>query len=425
MSHQLAVTAMAAVLPGHMEELRRILKSFATSDGTAGRLAFGKIPTVHFARLFTLEETTDLDGRPLPGRLVFMSDIDAPLDKYLDDLFEVSGDALDGVFGCCEGFPEQRPLTNEDRAAFLRRLMVEVGAMYVNTVGRTAEQVHQEAELRSAIEGFLDRPEHDFSGLGAAEIQARIRDYVESLEGMRWSRTPAARPSLAWRIKETLHLVAVPLLLLILLPALIIVLPVWILLIRIHELRDEPTREKPDERRVQELAALEDHVVQNQFTAIGYMKPGPVRRLTTIALLRLANYGTRHVFNRGRLTGVKTIHFARWVWLDDKKRLVFASNYDGSLESYMDDFIDKVAWGLNAIFSNGVGYPKTSWLVRGGATNEQMFKNFLRLRQLPTEFWYSAYSGLTAQNIENNAHIRAGLFANLNEREAEEWLRRL
>ncbi len=416
---------MAEVLPGRMEEVRRILKSFTNGDQTTGTLAFSKIPTVHFARLFTIEETSDLDGNPLPGRLVFMSDIDAPLDKYVDDLFEAGGDALDGAFECCEGFPATRPLTNADRAAFLRHHMVEPAAMYVNTVGRTAEQVHQEAELRNAIEGFLDRPEHDFSQLGAREVQARIRDYVESQEGVRWSRIPAASPSPAWRFREILHLVAVPLLLLVLLPVLIVVLPIWIVLIRLHELRDASSSEKPDEGRVQELAALEDHIVQNQFTAMGHMKPGPVRRLTTIALLRLANYGTRHIFNRGRLTGVKTIHFARWVFLDDKKRLVFVSNYDGSLESYMDDFIDKVAWGLNAIFSNGVGYPKTSWLVRGGATNEQMFKDFLRVRQLPTEFWYSAYPQLTAQNIENNAHIRAGLFANLNEREAEEWLRRL
>ena len=67
---------------------------------------------------------------------------------------------------------------------------------------------------------------------------------------------------------------------------------------------------------------------------------------------------------------MKTIHFARWVFIDGKRRMFFASNYDGSLESYMDDFIDKVAWGLNLVFSNGVGYPRTSWLVRGGARNE-------------------------------------------------------
>ena len=63
---------------------------------------------------------------------------------------------------------------------------------------------------------------------------------------------------------------------------------------------------------------------------------------------------------------MKTIHFARWVFIDGKRRMFFASNYDGSLESYMDDFIDKVAWGLNLVFSNGVGYPRTQ-LARASA----------------------------------------------------------
>ena len=81
---------------------------------------------------------------------------------------------------------------------------------------------------------------------------------------------------------------------------------------------------------------------------------------------------------------MKTIHFARWVFLDDGRRVFFASNYDGSLESYMDDFIDKIAWGLNIVFSNGVGYPRTRWLVLDGARDELAFKDYLRLHQVPT-----------------------------------------
>jgi hypothetical protein len=261
--------------------------------------------------------------------------------------------------------------------------------------------------------------------LSSAEAHSRIRTYVESEESLRWAKRGHSRPTLRWRVGETLHLVGVPLLLLVLLPILIVVVPVWIGLLRLRELRDKAANDKPDERRVQELTALEDHVVQNQFGAVGYVKPGFLRMTTLRVVLWLVNYTTRHIFNRGRLTGVKTIHFARWVFLDDRRRLVFASNYDGSLESYMDDFIDKVAWGLNAVFSNGVGYPKTKWLVGGGANDEQMFKNYLRTHQLATEFWYSAYPHLTAQNIENNTHIREGLFHDLNEKEAEEWLRRL
>src|SRR5262249_57813839 len=106
------------------------------------------------------------------------------------------------------------------------------------------------------------------------------------------------------------------------------------------------------------------------------------------------NFPTRHIYNRGRLARVTTIHFARWVFLDGKRRLLFASNYDGSLESYMDDFINKVGWGLNLVFSNGVGYPRTDWLVLGGAKDEQKFKRFIRRHELATEGWDKAHPGL-------------------------------
>ena len=74
---------------------------------------------------------------------------------------------------------------------------------------------------------------------------------------------------------------------------------------------------------------------------------------------------------------VSTIHFARWVFLNRKKRLRFASNYDGSLESYMDDFINKVGSGLNVVFGNGIAYPRTRWMV----LDEQDQKDQVRFAQ--------------------------------------------
>ncbi len=73
----------------------------------------------------------------------------------------------------------------------------------------------------------------------------------------------------------------------------------------------------------------------------------------------MLSFSTRQIYTRGRLARVGTIHFARWVFMDNKRRLLFGSNYDGSLDSYMDDFINKVAFGLNLVFSNGIGYPRT------------------------------------------------------------------
>jgi hypothetical protein len=122
---------------------------------------------------------------------------------------------------------------------------------------------------------------------------------------------------------------------------------------------------------------------------------------------------------------VKTIHFARWTFIDGGRRVVFASNYDGSQESYMDDFIDKVAWGLNAVFSNGAGYPPTRWLLFGGARNERAFKHLLRVRQVVSPVWYTAYPNLTALNIANNSALRSGLLGELSEPEAAGWLGRL
>jgi len=103
--------------------------------------------------------------------------------------------------------------------------------------------------------------------------------------------------------------------------------------------------------------------------------------------------------------------------------MVFFSNYDGTVESYMDDFINKAGFGLNAVFSNGIGYPRTNWLVRDGCRDEQKYKDFLRRHTLPTQAWYKAYPGLTAVDLERNGRIRQGLESpSMSEQETREWL---
>jgi hypothetical protein len=103
--------------------------------------------------------------------------------------------------------------------------------------------------------------------------------------------------------------------------------------------------------------------------------------------------------------------------------LLFASNYDGSLDSYMDDFINKVAFGLNLVFSNGIGYPRTRFLVLDGASDEQAFKNYIRRHQFPTEVWYKAYPDLSAADLARNRRIREGFERRtMTETEARAWL---
>ncbi len=415
MKQQFAVTIAARVRPGETAALQDLLASMGDGVANGSVLDLGALTDVHFARLFLLEETTDLDGQPIPASLVYLSDFDVSREEHLAELAAAPG--LDDVFGRCEGY------TAGDRIGFLHAHAIKEQARYVNTPGRGVDQIRRESELREALERYLDSSA--LQDADPLETRAQLLEHVRSDQSLAWALEPEPRPSLGWGIREAVHLLAIPFGLFLLTPLFVVAAPFYAILLRRHERADVAENLIPDEETVQTLAALEDHVVQNPFTAIGFVKPGPFRRMTIIGVLNGIAFAARHVFNRGSLAGVKTIHFARWVFLDDGRRVFFASNYDGSLESYMDDFIDQISWGLNIVFSNGYGFPKTRWLVLDGSRDELAFKHYLRRHQVPTRVWHSAYPRLTAANVARNEQIRNGLQGEMGREEAAQWLQLL
>lgn len=414
---QVAVTVIAEVREGRARALEQQLRSMGDGVSNERVIAFGDLPGVHFARLVLVPPEDPRDA----STLILMSDVDGAQDDHLAELAERQGEGLDAVFTHCNGYPEV-PAPVPARLAFLRARAVRADTSYVNRPGRTVEQVRDEALLRDAIQSYLDSARDELERCSAQEARARVQAFVAGDPQLAFARAPAPLPDLGERVRDTLDLLRLPAAVLALSPLLILAAPPWIALLRIHERRDPAPDIRPDPAHVAMIADLEDHLAQNSFTALGRVKPGPFRRLTSTALLWVADWATPHLYRNADLAGVKTIHFARWVFLDDKRRLVFASNYDGSLETYMGDFIDKVAWGLNAIFSNGVGYPRTNWLFFDGAWNEEAFKHYIHTHQLPAHVWYSAYGNLTNANIEQNARIRAGLHGSMSATEAERWL---
>jgi hypothetical protein len=422
---QSALTIVARVRQESVEDLRTLLAGMQADPGGNGVLPFARLRGVHFARLVLLDADTDLAGRAVPPQLVFLSDVDGPLDRHLDELVDATGDGIDRVFGFCEGYPVNGAATRQQRLGFLRARMVKSAAVYVNTIGRTLEQIREEARLREAIEEFLDREPRRWREADPGAVRAAVQGYVQGERGLRWALQPERSPTLLERIRLRVQLVATVAGLLLVSPLTLLLLPFWLVGLRLHERADKACPVRTPDARVQQLAAGEDLLVMNQFSAVGFVKPGPFRRLTAIVVLWLVGFGIRQFMHHNNLSGVRTIHFARWVFVDGKRRLFFASNYDGSLESYMGDFIDKVYWGLNAVFSNGVNYPRTSWLVLDGAKDEQAFKYYIRAHQLVSDVWYSAYGQLTCDNIENNAQLRAGLSGGMDTSATRRWLRRL
>jgi hypothetical protein len=289
-------------------------------------------------------------------------------------------------------------------------------------VGRSLEDIRLDAAVRTAIEELLDASGRRWQGCAALEVRDAIRELVAKRPELAPALAPPSPPGLAFRLREGAHMAGVPVLLVLLLPLLVPAALVWVAWLRAHELGDPPPAVPLDPARLRALRDMEDLGPQNQISTLAQVRPGAFWHLTAWVFLAIANYSARHLFNRGSLAGLRTVHFARFMKLGSPRRVLFTSYYDGSLESYMNDFIDKVAWVLNGVFGNEDGYPRTRWLFGAGARDESGFKAFLRGHQIPTQAWYSAYPDLTAANVDANARLRDGLRGTMGEAEAAAWL---
>lgn len=181
--------------------------------------------------------------------------------------------------------------------------------------------------------------------------------------------------------------------------------------------------EIPDEF-LKRLEEDEDLFPQNQFTQVVVMKPGIIRNLNFRIWMMRTRVLAGNMFVKGKLLNIPTIHFARWVQFDQGKHVLFFSNFDGSWQQYLGDFIDQSGWGLSGIFSNTVNFPKTNFMVTGGAYDEEHFLAWSRSTQIPTQVWYAAYPHLSIKNVNNNTAIRNALHSNLNEKQAQLFLKR-
>jgi len=424
---------VVAAIDGNCEDsLRELLDSMNSLPGMANPdnavFPFGRFRQLHYARFVILTDPTREDIRvygisppDYPLYLAFFGDCDGCPCAFLAEAAGYAESGLRQIFLHCLDFNE-----NTDLLAWMQAHDRPVAAFYVNWLGRTVNQIREENALQLALSAKMP----DIAGKTGMEPQAlrqELKNFVKEQIGRgHLALTPDTPTSFAGKICRFFEFITLPILLLILLPLLLVLAPFIILRLRNLETGDPEVCPPVSIDFLLPLKRLEDHDVTNQYTALGTVKPGLFRRWLLTALLIVANYASKNVFNRGHLARVQTIHFARWVFIDNKSRLIFASNYDGSHEAYMDDFINKAAWGLNLLFSNGVGWPRTDWLIKRGAWTEQKFKYFQRRHQLPTQVWYKAYPGLTLSDINRNQQIRQGLEReSMTDAEALEWLRLL
>lgn len=417
MAVQHPLTLVTPVLKEKHAEIYGILKKLHDDLEAEKHEKFKSFDTIHYARWFIMDDK-GMYGNPenQEMKLVFSVNYDGDQDDLLIGLSGEAGYYIDYIYQNCEGYMPEAERTPENRVKYLLQWSLKAAAFYKGAPGITLIQIRNESKLRNYIRNILDTK--DFKGKSASEIHKSIKNDVLAKPEFDWVKTRIKLPGTNWP-----GMVLLGCILLALLPIVII----WVLMVQFfYERKDsyfQLTRSQLDEGHIKKLEAYEDWENQNQFTQLVVMKPGKVRLITFKALMLFAKALIAFWFTKGKLMGIPTIHFARWVLFDDNKRVLFFSNFDGSWQQYLGDFIDQSGWGLTGIFSNTTNFPKTRFLFTGGAYDEEHFLAWSRYTELQTQVWYCAYPDLSIKNVNNNTRIRAHVIEDLNEKQAQEFLK--
>ena len=322
MPHQVALTIRARVRPGQADDLKRLLAAMA-GPAADRAIPFERLGTTHFARLFVLDEADQGPdggaGSVIPASLVYMSDIDAPVWRHLVALVRTGGARLDAVLAHCEGWPSRlggdlaagrlaAGTDDQDRRRLRQhgrpggrpgpgRAPAPPGPRGVpgRQAGRVArERPGPDPRRRPPVRG---RPPRPALGLEAGpRPRARVPGPVKAPHG-RWGVAGAALLAAVAGRGAALGGAAAP-------PR-----------AAGRARRADPTqpRAPPRARRPRRPRGPEPVHRRRRGQAGPLQVPDHAR-----PCCGLVNYATRHVFNHGSLARVRSIHFARWVAIDDR-----------------------------------------------------------------------------------------------------------
>ena len=297
----------------------------------------------------------------------------------------------------------------------MKKKLKNYETFYVGTRGRSVGQIKKEFVLYNALRDFVD--DQNFTGLSSKTIFRQIKAFVKQRDDLQWALKKESGYGWLWYVRRTVSFVGQ--LLYIIVKGILLALPT-LLWLRKLEKSDGVNHDRISLARREALEKAEDIHLQNQMTHIVDIKPGWYRFQLSRLSLRIINFLASYCYNKGKLGGIPSIHFARWMVLD--RQFVFFSNFDGSWINYLGDFIDKASTGLTAAWSCTIGFPRTRWLIKDGASIAQQFKRWARNLQQPTQVWYAAYPNYSVENINDHSKIRQVLAGALHGKKLDQWL---
>jgi hypothetical protein len=372
---------------------------------------------------------------------------------FLRELVATVGAALGRI---CEPLSGSL-LEGESLVSWLHARRHVEATFHIGIVGRTVDDIRSEQRLRDLLQEVVDdqRSAGWTNATPAETIRRTLRDHLLGLGDPGLPRGPLPKLSLGARLSKLasmawalanptsgllvrdlwhwtgrkpfatrwlLRAILVPWGLYTLIPTLL-----WLLAVRYLEITepDEPTP-VPDPAALQALMESEDLQLMNQLTMYLPVRNSRIRRWMMRRVLSGAQRGSQHLWNTGRLAGIGTIHFARFLQTHRGSRMMFLSDYDGSWDRYLSEFLSLGSRAVLPIWANCQGCPKTRWMFGITAGFAPRFLALTRSHQAPAPLWYNAFPGLSVSNMVNNAHLREGLFVeSMTEADARAWCERL
>lgn len=173
MSHNVCGQAYSlTVLTPIRDAEEPILARYLNALGSGDASPLARVPGTHFARWVIIDDVID-EGREegerehlRHGRLLFTSNLDGDLGRYLEALRTGLGPAADEIWGHCVGYPgSQDP---EQFADYLRHHQIDSSLFFAAYGDRTVQQVRRSLARRTQLIAFALRAQ----GLGSAELQA-------------------------------------------------------------------------------------------------------------------------------------------------------------------------------------------------------------------------------------------------------------
>jgi hypothetical protein len=382
------LTVLVPIKDGEVQHLRTIL------DNVEDNLITGfndYSPSTHSCRWVIVEDPDDEQGiRP---HLLFTCNYEGRFDYFVRELVKIASECpqVEAIWDKCEGYVSGTSRSIQAYSEFLLSYSdhnAKPPVYYTAYRNRTVSTIRNSRNIREKLEDVLDSSRFQIdaitrslfihpplpmlgppdavkamlSKIGLFLIEKLFR-VIEFLIGI---RSQYRDPQMPIVIRETL---------------------------------------KSDEARYAGLRNKEDRGPQNELTTLVAIRSNWYSKLLLRAILVRASQRAKRA--RGSLSNITTIHFLRWIIFDldtkagsKKSYLYFESHYNGSWDSYIDDFVKNARSSMNLVWGNCIGFPK------GGCEDIESFKEHIRAHQFPAQIFYSAYPNSTVETILSDLQVR-------------------